>query len=713
MSRRGATARILGRLLALLLSLALLPAMPAGAAEPVAARDLAVCAAPPDLAIAAVAAGGCAFEPVSTKTDLARGFSADTNWLRLTIRNTAAEETERWLAIGHPRLQRVTLYAPDPAGGWHATASGTRIAMAAKPLATADAVFPLRLAARSEAALYVAVSSETSIDLTPTLWRPDTYRERSHTTRLVQAVAIGALLLAAALTLFLYGRLRERVYLYFAASQLAIVVMDASYTGFLPATLWPPPLPFDIRVQSLASGASCLFFILFVRAFLPPGSRLHPLSRVLTVLLVVMIVATGYACLVRYGTAAPVQALAAIAIISVAILLFLHAWRSGIRPARYLLFSYAVLAVVLLYRMGSAFGLATPSLLYQIGFSWCFVLVAPSILIGVIEQSESLRRNAVQIRSEALARMRLMAQMSHELRAPLNAILGFSLLLGRGSGRTTPLEAAATIERESRRLLIMVDELLDFSRSEVGQLALSPAPVRLSALLEDVRRAGEVAAAARANRFRMEVEPDLPERVVVDARRLRQVLDNLVGNAARYTESGRITLDVAIDRDAGGAPRRARFAVGDTGPGIGPEERGRIFEPFVRGEAGRAQPDEGAGIGLALSRQLVTLMGGEIALESPPEGGSRFRFSVAVEPAPGDEADGATPAPPARDPPADPRLAPLGALIEAGALSDIEDWLEAFRAAHPDETALHAALADATARLDFAALRRIVEGERA
>lgn len=170
-------------------------------------RDIATCADPEASGIEAIAGGACSFRTVGAGDNLARGFSQSTAWLRLGIVNAEPAERERWLRIGHARLQRVTLYRKMDSGDWSVLEAGIDVPMAARPLAMSDPVFPLVLPAGATETLYVAVNSETALDLTPSLWVPDNYRAWVETLRLFQAAAYGALLLTTALTLILFGRL--------------------------------------------------------------------------------------------------------------------------------------------------------------------------------------------------------------------------------------------------------------------------------------------------------------------------------------------------------------------------------------------------------------------------------------------------------------------------------------------------------------------------
>lgn len=672
-----------------------------------------VCAARPGADIEAITSGTCTFVDASAPESQSRGFARSAFWLRILVENHLPSPVERWLRIGHPRLQNVSLYAPAEGGGWVRQRSGLFVPMAERPLLAAEPLFPVLLPAGGTTTVYVEVRSETAIDLTPSLWQPDAYRSWIGNVRLFQAVTYGALAFSAFLTLALFGRIREPVYLYFAICQIFAGLMDASYTGFLAVTVWPPTLVFDIRLQSLASGMTGLFLALFLSAFLPHVRGDRPLRMALRAMILITGIVTLAAITIDYSLAVPAQSITGIGLALLGALLAGFVYSRGGRPSGFLILPFLLLAVMMIYRQALALGLLAGNQMQAVGFGWCFLLIGPGLLTGVMERSEALRRAAGEARSEALARLRLTAEMSHELRAPLNTIFGFARLMRGGSARATSAEAASAIESESRRLLTMVDELLDFARGEVGQLVLTPGPVLLAPFFEEVRRSAELTAAERGNRFVMTLAQDLPTAAIIDAARLRQVLDNLIGNAAHYTDRGEVDLAVTVAEPPDGVMPGLRFDVTDSGIGLPKGEEDTIFEPFRRGRDASARAPKGAGIGLALSRQLVGLMGGQISARNRTGGGSRFTFTVSAPVASAAEIASLTAESGQRQeglvPPNAQVLSGLVPLIEAGAVTDIEAWLASFAAAYPDQRAYRAALSDALNRLDFPELRRLAE----
>lgn len=216
-----------------------------------------------------------------------------------------------------------------------------------------------------------------------------------------------------------------------------------------------------------------------------------------------------------------------------------------------------------------------------------------------------------------LAKTRFLMGLSHEIRTPLNAIHGYAQLLERGAA-IAPAEAGRIIRRSSEHLADLVEGLLDISRIEAGVLRLNRETIGLRALLEQVAAMFRVEAANKGLDFDYRPAPTLPGWVLADERRLRQVLINLLSNAIKYTETGSVSLTVRYRSMV------AEFEIADTGIGIAPEDRERIFMPFDRGGGRASGVAPGIGLGLSLSRMLAQIMGGEISLKSEPGQGSRF-----------------------------------------------------------------------------------------
>ncbi len=244
-----------------------------------------------------------------------------------------------------------------------------------------------------------------------------------------------------------------------------------------------------------------------------------------------------------------------------------------------------------------------------------------------------LRAEAAEVASRA--KSAFLANMSHEIRTPMNAILGFAQILeGDPSLGEAQAERVRIINRSGNHLLNLINDVLDMSKIEADKVRLRPHDLGLHELLDDLEAMFRSRMEARGLGMDVVREQDLPERLHADETKLRQVLVNLLGNALKFTRSGGVTLGVrrmplAEDASWDGGLIRLDFEVQDTGPGIMPEEKERIFEGFYQTRDGTEAG--GAGLGLPICRRYVELMGGNLTVESEPGLGSVFRFQITAQ----------------------------------------------------------------------------------
>ncbi|MGH7788862.1 MAG: PAS domain-containing sensor histidine kinase [Candidatus Binatia bacterium] len=240
-----------------------------------------------------------------------------------------------------------------------------------------------------------------------------------------------------------------------------------------------------------------------------------------------------------------------------------------------------------------------------------------------IERELTAAKEAAEAASHA--RRDFVASVSHDLRTPVNIIFGMADMALDTAVTADQRELVETIKRAAGQLHALLNDLLDFSKMDAGVVDLAPRRFLLRAWLGSTLEPLGREAAAKPVRLIEEIGEGVPEAIVADPDRLRQVLVNLVGNAVKFTDAGRVT--VRIELDHGNAPPALRVTIADTGVGIVPAEMARLFQPFAQAAA-TTRSHGGTGLGLAICKRLVEQMGGAIGAESEPGRGSTFWFTI-------------------------------------------------------------------------------------
>ncbi|HEY4542668.1 MAG TPA: response regulator [Noviherbaspirillum sp.] len=274
----------------------------------------------------------------------------------------------------------------------------------------------------------------------------------------------------------------------------------------------------------------------------------------------------------------------------------------------------------------------------------------------------ALQQNTVELERANRYKSEFLANMSHELRTPLNSSLILSSVLAEnktGSLSEEQVRYARTIHSANSDLLTLINDILDLSKIEAGQVDLALEPVAVQGAVTALERTFEPLAAEKGLALRFAVEPGVPAELITDGQRLQQVLKNLLSNAIKFTQQGEVRLEV------GAAGGRVRFAVHDTGIGIAPEQQEVIFEAFRQADGSTSRTFGGTGLGLSISRQLAALLGGDVSLTSTPGVGSVFVLDIpAVLQAPGQvPAVVSKPVPPAPAPLPAPAAPPRPAAV--------------------------------------------------
>jgi PAS domain S-box-containing protein len=257
-----------------------------------------------------------------------------------------------------------------------------------------------------------------------------------------------------------------------------------------------------------------------------------------------------------------------------------------------------------------------------------------------------LKRAKAQALEASRAKSDFLANVSHEIRTPMNAVINLTALTLETDLTPRQQQYLSIAHSSARNLLGLINDILDLSKIEADKLELESAPFRLRSVLEEVTEAFRARVAEKHVELIVHVLGDVPDGLIGDSLRVRQVLTNLIGNAFKFTEKGEVALKVSLaPRPAGSADSDGVdlvFSVRDTGVGIPAEQQGRLFQPFTQADSSTSRKYGGTGLGLAISRRLARLMGGDLTFESEPGCGTTFFFTARLGVQAQQEAPGVT-----------------------------------------------------------------------
>ncbi|MFJ1298702.1 ATP-binding protein [Pseudomonadota bacterium AL_CKDN230030165-1A_HGKHYDSX7] len=605
-----------------------------------------------------------ASQPVSAAW-LNRGYSASAFWLRLEVINPTPDIQERWFSLGVPRLEdvRFYLFSDEQQQPFKTLRAGNREALSLREVPATVSVLPLLLAPGERITVLVRVQSRSAINMEPRLWTPAAFVSVEQRGTLVMALLIGALAMVGIYTAVLGVSQRDPVFLLLAAAILAEILYSLAFHGLLYRYVLTGGGELVLRAPTvLATLATTLFGFMAMR--FADLHRVRLWRWVYHALTLCGLAGCVWAALGDYRVSA--QAMIGLVLLWALVWLVSMAdgWRRGHANARVFLLSFAVYLVCLVIRLAFIHGLLPGS--WGGGPEIAWDLMAISLMLGVLlhgrarqhrqerlaaqdaltqarerehqrlDQAVTERTQALQaalMRADEAGRVRqdFLARISHDLRTPLTAIIGFADLIQAGGRDDAP--RGTIIRRSADHMLGMVNDLIDYAAGAGGQ-ALRLAPEYVHALLDVIAKEAGPIAARNGNRFEASVSDTVPAVLDIDGKRVRQVLSNLIDNAAKFTHDGVLTLTadyVNLPSDtaaAGGVSGHLMLSVRDTGCGIAPDDLQRIFEPFQRLAAADSQP--GVGLGLAIVQHWIERMDGRVRVESRVGAGTTVHVTLPV-----------------------------------------------------------------------------------
>lgn len=560
-------------------------------------------------------------------------------WFHFRINNRSDATQSLLLRINNPVLDLVELHTPGARSGDYLRL-GDKNPFGERPLRTRAFTIPTELAAHTHQDYFLRVATTSSFNLPLQAGSIQPFIGEHELEEWLHGAGFGIAGGILIYHLFLWLAVREKVYRYYVLYASAAFSYLLCFEG-MGFRLWPN--------QPEWNGHAQLFFIflmlasgpLFARDFLGLGNR-HRLNLALrfaaSVSGLIMLAQFFLPLEVGYQLQ-PVVAMLVISIISGIALL---RWHEGMREARLFLVAWSMLLVLGMLLAVHSVGLlpGLPFLVSLNGMEVAFILqqvllsLALANRLNMLKSEQNLQQQAV-LRAEAenAAKSDFLAKMSHEIRTPMNALLGITQLMQDTPLNTTQKGYIDTLQQSGHALLHVINDILDYSKITAGKITLEYTDFDLRALVDECMQVFSLVAREKSLSLQCTIDKNVPILVRSDPNRLRQIILNLLSNALKFTHQGGVELLVHHQGTTTDSSIHLNFEVRDTGIGIDPAKIDSLFDWFTQADSSTSREFGGTGLGLTISQQLVTLLGGTITATSVPGAGSVFRFSVVVEPA--------------------------------------------------------------------------------
>ncbi|WP_330215634.1 hybrid sensor histidine kinase/response regulator [Pseudomonas sp. AM8] len=580
------------------------------------------------------------------------GYSRSVFWLKVDLHYVARDPRapRTWfLELAYPPLNHLDLYQNDGTGNYRlASRTGSALPFSSREVSQSNYLFKLNFVPDQQQTLYLRLQSEGSIQAPLTLWAGTAYLEQQPLRLSVLGVIYGVLLGMLVYNLFIYLSVRDTSYLYYILYIASFGLYQLSVNGVAVQYFWPNSPWWANAAVPLLIGSAALFGSLFARSFLHTAQHSRWLNRLLLALAVCGGAVMALALLTSYALALRLATGLALVFTVTIFVAAIKAWYCGQRVARYFIIAWSAFllggVVNTLMVLGYLPNVFLTMYASQIGSAIEVALLS----LALADRINAMREQQAQILFDASQKLEVLNQqlarsnrlkdeflatLTHELRTPMNGVIGSLELM-----QTVPLDDdlaqyQQTAAGSARDMMRMVNGILTLTELQAGRLSAQPRVFSLRGVLDTLRQQFNTSAQGKGLAFSIDVADELPDRVVGDVDKLLQCLDCLLDNAFKFTREGSVRLRVVGVPHSDGDVRLS-FIVTDTGIGFAFLDEATLYQRFFQLDGSMTREYGGLGIGLAICRQLIELLGGRLTHHSEPHKGSRFQLDVNVSPVP-------------------------------------------------------------------------------
>lgn len=581
------------------------------------------------------------------------GYTPHTYWLKLPIKFNTRFKEDWYLRLSDPLMDSADLYLVDPQGNYSIQRSGEDIPHNEREISGRSPVFLFSGLPGEERTMYLRLQSEDPIQVSLNLYAETAFTEKTFAEVLALGAYYGTIIVMLLYNFFIYLTTRERAYLMYCIYLAVLIPAQMGFDGLSYQFLWPDSPWWANRSVVFFSGAVALAGTWFARVFLNTREHIPGWDKLMLAHAVAAAVVMPISVFTSYGFAATCGVSIAVSFASLMLSTALIGFVRNIPNARFFLFAWLTFTLGLLIRALVATGQTEATLvtMYAAQFGTALETVLLSFaLADRIKRIEQEKQLAQQQAAEALERSNqelqrtneikdeFLATISHELRTPMNGIQGMLDLLHSTEIDKKQLEYLGYAQLSTREMLKHIESILSFSEAQSKRIKIKNVPFQLSQLINELCSEYEQKCKQKYIEFRIHKADNLPNALEGDLQQVRQVLNNLLDNAVKFTDAGFVELSITCQStDAKSNDVSVCFNITDSGCGVPRHVQEALFHPFMQADSSFSRRHGGLGIGLALSKALADVLGGNINFQENAPKGSIFSFRVPLRL--GDERD--------------------------------------------------------------------------